>query len=197
MDNLEKSIKETAKIRNINIKDLIREGCETGSIRLLNKHNNPKKKVDKKIKNLESRSKHLYNFIFPVEFKVNEVNGKTYPTSMTPYSEIMIGGRSPVYETGFTSRLVLNVKPYDKNISVTELIFEGYCPVLAGNDISALIPKFKEKQIPSYSWDSEKISYLDRNFKKKEIAIRVSILSPEGKILGTYDAANYKSFAKK
>jgi len=179
-----------------NIKKLIEEGCRTGSI-TTDKHGNFIKEGDKEIKDLESRSKHLYELTFPVKFEVNEVNGKSYQTSMTPTSEMMIGGESPVYDTGFTSRLVLKVKSYDKSISVTELIFEGYCPVLAGNDISALIPKFKEEKLPFYLDGSGRTFYLDRKFKKKEIAIRMSILSPKGMVLGTYDAVNYEDFAKK
>ena len=58
-------------------------------------------KRQQEIKDLASRSKPLYDLVVSENFTVNEIMGESYATSFTPRSEIILGGRFPVYSGGF------------------------------------------------------------------------------------------------
>jgi hypothetical protein len=189
--------KKTKKVSNFPIKGY--SGSQKVTIKEMNKVMETRKK---EINDLKSRSKSLSELIFSEKFKVCGVSCETYSTSVT--TQIIAGGRSPSYGAGFTSRLLLKVEPYDKNINVKEIVFDGYCPVLAGSDISALIPKYNKKMLninPVMDrlcgfGDENKVFYLDRDYKEKENAIQINILSKKEDILGLYKGVNFRDFAE-
>ncbi len=153
---------------------------------------------------LESLSKQLYELVATENFTVDEVDGKYYSTSFTPHSEMRIGGKSPVYRGGFTSRLVLKVSPNNQDVPVRTINFDGFSIVRAGDYISAQIPRYQIKKVESGGLHSSgpyrpfniKIFYLDRDFDAEESAIELAILSADGKVLRRDRAVNYNEFIK-
>ena len=154
-----------------------------------------------KIADLESRSKKLYELVATENFTVNEVVAESYATSFTPHSEMMIGGSSPVYRGGFTSRLVLKVSPDNQDVPITTLNFDGFSVVRVGYYISAQIPRFEEKRVGtgfhSGPYNRDKVFYFDRAFNPEESAIELALLSADGNVLRRDRSVNYKSFVKK
>lgn len=162
------------------------------------------KERQKEIKDLESRSKKLYELIASENFTVNAVIAESYATTYTPHSEIVFGGKSPVYHGGLTSRLILTVTPDNENTPVRKLTFDGISAVRGGDRISAKMPKYEEKFVgPSISMllqrnahNIHRAFYLDRSFNTEESAIELAILSDDRKILRTDRAVDYKDFIK-
>ena len=158
------------------------------------------KKRQKEIADLESRSKSLQELVVIENFTVNEIIAESYATSFTPRSERVIGGKSSIYEGGFTSRLVLKVSPYNQDIPVKTINFDGFSTVMVGNHISAKIPKYEEKKIardlhfPSGPYSRDRIFYFDRDFNPEESAIELAILAEDGTVLRKDRAINYKIF---
>ena len=70
---------------------------------------NNEKKREKELADLRARSKPLHELVVSEYFNVEEVISHSGATSFTPHSERRMGGRSPVYDGGFTSELVLKV----------------------------------------------------------------------------------------
>lgn len=52
--------------------------------------------------------------IVPVKGLVTYVRGKNITTSHTPQSEMMVGGPSPSYPTGYRSSLEIGIENYDR-----------------------------------------------------------------------------------
>jgi len=113
---------------------------------------------------------------------------------------MMIGGRSPVYQGGFTSRLVLKVSPDNRDVPVRTLKFDGFSVVRAGDYVSAQIPRYEEKRVNSGfhsgPYDRDRVFYFDRNFNPEESAIELALLSADGNVLRRDRAVNYKNFVK-
>lgn len=155
-------------------------------------------KRQQEIADLESRSKHLYELVATENFTVDEVVAESYATSFTPH--MMIGGRSPVYRGGFTSKLVLKVSADNQDVPVTTLNFDGLSVVKAGDYISAQIPRYEEKRVGtgfhSGPHDRDRIFYFDRDFNPEESAIELALLSTDGNVLRRDRSVNYKSFIK-
>ncbi len=154
------------------------------------------KERKKQIKELKARSKPLRELIATAEFTVNEVLAESYATSFTPASEMRLGGRSPVYEGGLRSRLVLQVSPNDDPALVVRILkFDGISAVRAGDMISAKIPRYEEKTVnpvlPEDQYNEGNVFYLDRDFKPEESAIELAILSKDRTILRTERATGY------
>lgn len=174
------------------------EGRELDIDKLLD--NVEKRKVGE-IKRLELLSKKLCDLIVTERFTVNDVIVKSGATSFTPYSEMVIGGTSPVYRGGFTSRIVLEVLPDDKDIPIRTINFDGFSIVKAGDLIYAQIPKYREerlgRKIRIGMNDRNKVYYLSRDFTPEESAIELCILSEEGRILRRERSVSYENFAKK
>ena len=150
-------------------------------------------------RDLESRAKQLHELVATETFTVEDVIATTHPTYFTPNSEIMIGGISPSYSGGFTSRLTLKVSPDNQDIPIRTLTFDGFSIIKAGDYISAQIPKYKEERklefLPN-TYNKEGIFYVDRDFDTKETAIELALLSNEGETLRKDRAINYKTFTR-
>lgn len=150
------------------------------------------------IKDLESQSKKLYELVTMTKFTIDEVVAESYPTYFTPNSEMRIGGESPIYNGGFTSKLTLKVTPDNPEIPVEILTFDGFSIVKAGDYISAKIPKYEERTDPEIYLGNQnkKTFYIDRTFNSKESAIELALLSSEGNILRRDRSINYRNFTK-
>lgn len=153
------------------------------------------------IRDLESRSKKLSDLVFSERFTVDDVVGESHATSFTPDSEARYDGYSPVYDGGFTSKLALKVTADNKVVPVTTLKFDGISAVRAGDYISAKIPRYREERAngpsPCYGcYGTERLFYVDRDFKPEESAIELTILSRDGEVLRRDRAVNYKEFIK-
>jgi len=146
------------------------------------------------IAELEARSKELDELVVVENFTVEDVVSECCGTAFTPHSEIIIGGKSPSYEGGFTSNLTLKVTP-DNAIPVRTLNFKGSSVVRAGDYISAEILRCDERKImegfgrPYHQED--KTFYFDRKFMPEETAIELAILSDDGKVLRRDRAVGY------
>ncbi|MBU2616336.1 MAG: hypothetical protein KKC19_04500 [Nanoarchaeota archaeon] len=160
-----------------------------------------KEKRQQEITDLASCSKQLYELVATENFTIDEVIAESHDTSFTPHSEMRLGGRSPVYRGGFTSKLVLKVSPDNQDVPVRTLSFEGLFIVKAGDYISAQIPRFEEKRVGTgfYSgpYDKDRVFYFDRDFNPEESAIELALLSIDGNTLRKDRSVNYKSFVKK
>ena len=106
-----------------------------------------------------------------------------------------------VNQSGFMSKLVMDVTPGDKDNPIRTLIFNGISPVKAGDYISAQIPRYKEEKVNSgfYSspFEKERVFYFDRKFNPEEIAIELTLLSENGDIIRIDRAVNYNKFVNR
>jgi hypothetical protein len=131
----------------------------------------------KELQELESNSKNLYDLIQSEHFYVEDVVSNTYKTSININPNL--GGRNSQNDTGYTSELILNVIPYDKNISTHTLYFDGFSIVKPGDTITAKIPRYTKKEIsPNLTLNpnqQQKTYYLDRDYSLEERAIELSI----------------------
>lgn len=168
--------------KEIPIKDI-------GSEDLVERLNQP---FEKKRKKLEENSQQLPELVQEIYFTVKYVDSQSYRTSFTPISETSIGGPNPHYEGGFKSVLELIVKP-EENIPVERLIFSGSSPVRGGDYIYAKIPRYTKESLFQGLEESTNY-YFDRDFKPKEEAIEITLLSDEGEPLRRDKAVNYKSY---
>ena len=159
------------------------------------------KKREKEIKYLESHSKELSDVVITEKFTVDEVIAQSYAKSFTPDSERVMGGISPVYKGGFTSRLIIQVSPDNQNVPVKTLNFEGISPIKTGDYISAQIPRYEERRVDNDHYFSGRrgydIFYLDRDFNPEESAIELALLSEDGRVLRRDRSVKYQKFLKK
>lgn len=141
------------------------------------------------------KPKPLNELVIDAYFRVKDVISQYYATSHTPLSEMRIGpGGSPVYNTGYRSKLILKVKPKDKDIPILTIMFDGDSHVMAGNYIKATIPLFDE--IPIYLRHSNADEYASRKCTEKESAIEIVILDKNLRVLRTDRSVDYKRFTK-
>ena len=125
-------------------------------------------------------------------FTVRDVIGQSYLMRFTPYSEMSVGKKSPSYETGFYSRLVLKVLPDEKSLPVNSLTFLGNSPVKSGDYISAQIPVYDAMYKEKDTGDA----YMFHQYKKEDTAIQLEILSEEGKVLRKDRAIDYEEIIR-
>src|SRR3989344_1211436 len=118
----------------------------------------------RELKNLQARAKPLHELVITQEFVVTRAIGQSYATSITPLSEMMIGGRSPEYSGGFRVQTVLDVRAMAHDVPVRTLLFSGYTPVRSGEVIRASMPCY-EKQRPYLSNDDTPEYYIPRALK--------------------------------
>lgn len=185
------------KSRKSNIEEMMQEAEDLDTKKISQE---AKEKRQQEIEDLESRSKQLYELVVTEKFTVKEVVAESYTTSFTPDSELRLGGRSPVYEGGFTSRLILKVSPDNQDVPITILNFDGLSVVRAGDYVSAQIPRYEKIRVGtgfhSGPYDRDRVFYLDRDFDVEESAIELAILSPEGTVSRRDRSVKYKTFAK-
>jgi hypothetical protein len=150
-----------------------------------------------RINELKALSKSLHELVVSENFFIEKILGQSYAESFTPISETMFGGRSPKYDTGYSSNVILIVMP-ERDIPVRTLIFGGNFPGLAGYRISAKIPRYIEKTVSESmklpKEKGEEIFYIDREFGAREESIELSILSKDGRIIRTDRSVDYKTF---
>lgn len=162
-----------------------------------------KERKAQELADLKARSKPLYELVVTEKFIVESVVANSHATYISPNSEMMIGGRSPSYKGGFTSRVSLQVTPDDSRVPVRNLIFEGISTVRAGEYISTQIPTYEEINDPaqrdfSDRYGPKKVFYLPRELKSEELAIELVIISPvDESILRTERAVDYNRFIKR
>ena len=162
---------------------------------------NNEKKREKELADLRARSRPLHELVVSEYFNVKEVISHAGATSFTPHSEMRMGGRSPVYDGGFTSELVLKVLPQNAGVPVRTLNFEGFSAVRAGDKILARIPRYGQEELdqPMFGNRFERpreVLYFDRKFEEKECAIEIGILGSSKEVLRTDRAVGYGKFVE-
>lgn len=90
---------------------------------------------EEEFQELKKISKNLCDLVFTQDFNVDEVTSNSYATLFKPYSEIVDGGKSPLYPGGYESKLILKVTPLDKDSPIRLLQFDGFSIVRAGDHI--------------------------------------------------------------
>lgn len=152
------------------------------------------------IADLESRSKKLSDLVVTERFIVLSAVGETSRAIFAPSSEIVIGGNSPAYGGGFTTRLALNVSPENRGLPIHTLIFEGFSGVRSGDHILAQIPRYEERVVNllfnSNPYNNTRNFYLDRAFRPTETAIELSIHSSDDTVILRTDRSIDYSFYK-
>ena len=144
---------------------------------------------------LEAKSKHLYELTKTEDFYVDDVTCQSYMTHVRPVSEIVIGGRSPSYKSGFTSRLTLRVTPSDTKIPVKLLYFDGFSVVKKGERIAAIMAVYKTEELDQFMGQRPVEYYLPRDFNEEEQAIEIMTLN--GSIVTRRDrSVDYNRFQK-
>jgi len=146
-------------------------------------------------------SKPIYDLVVEARFTITDVLNESYSTNIRPMSEIVVGGHSPSYEGGYTSKLTLRVVPLNLPNPVKELEFHGYSIVKAGDLILAKIPRYEEKKLVTSLFygpfnTGEKIFLLDRDYNPLEKAIELTLLSPNGDVLRRERSVDYHRYVK-
>ncbi|MDO8517402.1 MAG: hypothetical protein Q7S33_04750 [Nanoarchaeota archaeon] len=130
---------------------------------------------------LRKRSRPKEELIIPVEFSVERALTLTYNNSITPMSEMLIGGVSPHYNAGASARLELDVKSLDSN-SVKKIIYNGFANIQAGDFIRAYIEKYnvEEEQFGFGPIANGRVCrpehYVERDFNETESVRRIEKL---------------------
>ena len=154
---------------------------------------------EQELADLRAKSKPLEKLIVSANFNVEKVLCESYNHSITPHSERIYGGRSPVYDAGFSNSIVLDVVPDKKDIPVHRLIFDGVSGVRGGDYIKVKIPRYEEKKPMHHAHIEERedfMFYFDRDFQEEERVIELEILSFGGQVLRIDRAVDYEDFIK-
>lgn len=137
--------------------------------------------------------KELDKWIVEISGKVKRVEGKSF--LIKPQREIIVGGTSPSYETGYTSRLEIELINSDPTSSVKKLIFNGNSPLRNGQEIRAYIFKGNIEKLPPGPPLIDRIrkpKISERDLKEEEKALYIKILGLDGKkILRTDYSVDY------
>jgi len=134
--------------------------------------------------------------------QVKKVEGKSYLTTHTPLSEIIVGGTSPSYDTGYISKLEFEILNSDPTSPVKKLIFNGNSPLRSGQEIRAYIFKGNIEKSPlplglSLTDRIKKPKIFERDLKEEEKALYIKILGSDGKkILRTDYGVDYDPIYK-
>ena len=153
------------------------------------------------IENLRKNSKPLEELVVSENFIVEEVLSQSEAKSLTPHSEMIVGGKSQHYDTGYSSltRLKVNRLKTDSSIddycNVHLLNFRGYSIVKAGDRITVKIPRYEKKEIQSGMFPvKNEIFYFDREFGLEENTIEIIIKSNDDKKLRIDRSVDYHEF---
>ena len=142
---------------------------------------------------IRDESKKLYELLVKERFIVEGVLGESKTLSYTSSSDMIVRGESIGGITAIYPKITLEVLP-DKEIPVRFINFDGYSPVKKGDYIEAIIPKYEERRF----FEVDSILYTERDFKEKESAIELAILSKDKKeILRTDRTADYEYFIER
>lgn len=167
--------------------EAIRKGMEQ-----LEEENQQKRKEHRA--HLIENSKRLDELVVIEGFRVDAVLTQSRATSFTPNSEIMVGGSCRIYQGGDQTTSILQVSPYN-SIPITQLVFSGFSAVRAGDNISAKLLRYIAEVIDKDPFDpsSGRTLYLDRSFQPEELAIELTIHSPDSKILRMERSTDYEN----
>lgn len=163
-----------------------------------------KKEEERKLKDLQLRSKALSGLLVIEEFTIENIIVSSHHTYITPRSEIVVGGSSSSYKSGFTANSSLFVIPTNLNVPVRQLIFRGHSALKGGDYIRAVIPCYDKEEFTSlfglipgyYERGHSQIFYLERALKEEESAIELVLLDKEKRSLRTERSVNYNKYQK-
>jgi hypothetical protein len=145
----------------------------------------------------DKTNKRLFDLIFEYPFKVLNVETKSYSTEFTPVSEMVVGGTSRLYKTGFSVINYIDVYSL-KQIPVRRLIFEGFSSVRKNDYILVKMPIYKEKKEYNHFGSIEKRIYFERDILEQEKAIEICIFDKFFKELYRKELSiDYDFFIKK
>lgn len=156
----------------------------------------------RELEELTRNSKPLEQLLVHETFQVLSVIQQSLSCSHTPISEMRIGGKSPIYNTGYSTIVTMEVRPFN-SIPVRTLVFNGISSVKRGDKVTALIPRYEKKHpLLTYVPENEEevnrnLFYYDRPYKEVELAIELNILpqnSEDSTIARTERAVEYKNF---
>ena len=151
-------------------------------------------------KDLEARAKPLYELTREEFFTVQGVLQESYSHSVTPTSEIMIGGRSPSYGAGYSTHATITVMPDNSKLPIKTFIFEGPVTLRKGDRVSATIPRYEKHECEEERFGchvSQRVIYTDRPYKEQEEAVQIiTMREDERGAVRTDRSANYRRFTK-
>ena len=153
---------------------------------------------EKERKDLEERAKPLHKLVREEYFLVEGVESESYSHSVTPMSEMRIGGRSSSYHAGYSTRTNIAVTP-TREIPVKNLVFEGSTSVRKGDLILALITRYEKHKEQRHFEDSctpRNVLYTERPYKETEEAIEIAIIDNQKEVMRKDRSVNYARFTK-
>lgn len=155
--------------------------------------------LENKVSNPDS--KQLKDFVVAEDFIVRQVISKNYSKLFTPLSEIIVGGRSPSYETGYSSELKIKVDSIEGKCPVKILNFYGYSIVRAGDKITAKIPRYKQMKENRFNHSflhsfNNQTFYFDREFNLEESVIEIIIKDQLNNELRIDRSIDYQEYSK-
>ena len=165
-------------------------------------------KFRKEDEELIAKAKLPEELIVEIYGEVTSVKSYTTPMSHTLDSEIVIGQSSPVYDTGYQSRLEIGVQLQSPlNSSTKRLIFNGISPIRAGDFVRAGIfagkkeelhftekhqdPKIVREGITGFDIITDNV-FLERELQEEEEALYLILISEGRPKVRTDYGVNYK-----
>ena len=150
------------------------------------------KEMEKEDKELLAKSKPYEELIKPISGIIKSLYLNNQITSHTPISEMVMGGISPGYNTGYQSNLEIIIESEDN--PVKKLLFMGNCYIHEGDKIKAYILAEEKKELNSsssyYPYNKNKVS-IPRELKEKETALYIEKIK-NWKVIETYYSVDYK-----
>ncbi len=141
----------------------------------------------------ERESKKLHELVYEEKFKVEKVLSQSSEYILNFNEDTPFGKNFTRKKAGYKNCIFLEVSSIERDIPVENLIFKGYSSVNSGDYILAKIPRHEIER------DIERFFYYDRDYKSKEVAIELNILSKDDfdSVLRTERAINYDKFMDK
>lgn len=177
---------------NFGIKEYFPEKSISKEERIKNREK-IEKEMEKEDKKLLAKQKPYEELIKPISGIVKSFELYNQATSHTPMREMVMGGRFPVYKTGYQSNLEIRIE--SKNSPVKELLFNGNCYIHKGDKIKAYILAEEKKELnSSYSippYRNKEVS-IPRKFSEQETALYIEKIK-DGKVIERYNSVDYKS----
>jgi len=107
------------------------------------------------------------------------------------------------YDCGLRFRTIIQVRALNESCPITELIFDGYSPIISGYTINAKLFKGQFAGLYTKSGPRDRFKqryrtelYLEKDYSPSESALEISILDNDGKILRTDRSITYKDYFK-